>query len=618
MVGSGELLNQSFQKIILIIEFLFLTLALIITWNVPTTGFESSIYNSTPLVLWVALISSMIAGITIIVVNVSNSDIYRSNLWKYGFLLIFFCYTICLGLFMIRGYYMWCIDGDPASHIGWTNEILQNGHIPSDLFYPITHIYLSEINLVTSLNLVFLHKIVPFFFGLLFVGFVYIFVRVVSSSEIEPIIAGIITCTFITGWFLNLTPNLLANLFLPFALFLMFKYLKSGHSGWKVSFFIMLILYPVFHPLPAIFLGLILLTLWIPQKLLDLWKHLIDKKRDIRSHERMNMKLARPFLFLLTWFIFWYSLFYIWGYSVYQMYSRITTEEGASKFSNLASQVSNAQGYGYNVLEIFLKTYGHLLLLFILSLFTFLLLWKTVSRDQKQENIFSLYGPWGLLNIFIPALFLFNLTFAPLRFLFYQAILGIVFVAFLVSSMLIWGRENKRRFISQLTSIIVIVLMAGLLISGLLNLYPSPYNLTKNYETTQSEVSGAMFFFEYRNISVPVSGIDLHLGRFADLLLTPGEKSKQYLGAAQLKNKGMAPWHFGYNQNSSIAFSYDVKTNLILKQSDRALYTDYFPDMAKYRLFPQDFDRLKNDPGASFLYSNGGYDILTIRPTGKV
>ena len=193
MFNSGETYSQRLQKSILIILFLFLTVAVLITGNVPSAGFEPSIYNSTPLVLWIAIISSVIAGVSIVIVSISNSDFRRNNLWKYGFLLILLCYVIGLSLFIIRGYYMWGMIGDSANHLGWTNEILQSGHIPQSLFYPISHIFLSEISLITTLNPISLYLVISLFFSLLCVGFIYIFIRVLSPNKITPVIAGIIS-----------------------------------------------------------------------------------------------------------------------------------------------------------------------------------------------------------------------------------------------------------------------------------------------------------------------------------------------------------------------------------------------------------------------------------------
>ena len=59
---------------------------------------------------------------------------------------------------------MWCIGGDPASHLGWIKEILTTGETPLSLFYPIVHIYISEWVYVSGLDIIILHKIVPFIF----------------------------------------------------------------------------------------------------------------------------------------------------------------------------------------------------------------------------------------------------------------------------------------------------------------------------------------------------------------------------------------------------------------------------------------------------------------------
>jgi hypothetical protein len=241
----------------------------------------------------------------------------------------------------------------------------------------------------------------------------------------------------------------------------------------------------------------------------------------------------------------------------------------------------------------------------------FPLLWIAVSRKEKQENFFSLYGAFAAICLILPGLYLFKLTFSPYRFIFFIGLLGTVFTTYLVTYILIRSHTGKRGFLSGLTKIVVVILLVGLFLVGLLNLYPSPYNLTYTSQTTHAEVSGMIFFLEYRNVTIPVSGIIPAPGRFVDLLLTPEKKSVQNLNWYLAPNE-VAPWHFGYDQFPSVLFSYERETNLILTPRDKALYTDYVPDMAKYRFFSQDFERLKNDPGASLIYSNGGFDLLTI------
>jgi hypothetical protein len=114
-------------------------------------------------------------------------------------------------------------------------------------------------------------------------------------------------------------------------------------------------------------------------------------------------------------------------------------------------------------------------------------------------------------------------------------------------------------------------------------------------------------------MSVPVSGFAVAVGRFADLLLSQEKRSSQHL-PQYINKENYPPWHFGYDQFSSIGFLYNNETYLILPQKEKSRYTDYYPEMAEYRITVQDFERLQSDSSVNLLYSNGGFDFLTIVP----
>ena len=176
-------------------------------------------------------------------------------------------------------------------------------------------------------------------------------------------------------------------MFFPFALFLMFKYLKSNNFSWGILLYIMLLVYPVFHPLPSIMLGLILLTLWIPRKLHDLWNMIREKKQNLLNLNE-ELKGAIPFLFLIIWFIFWYSFYSIWGYTITEVYQTISAEGKPSKGQILTENIQYAQFYGFDVVEIFLKSYGELLLLSILSVLCFSCSGKRFQKSQNRKIFF--------------------------------------------------------------------------------------------------------------------------------------------------------------------------------------------------------------------------------------
>lgn len=611
MFSPSAIHRQSLLKVALIFLFSLLSVALVITWNTPATGYEVSIYRSTPLILWVSLISSVIAGIAIVSESITKNKLDQSYLWKIGFLLIFMSYAICLALFIIRGYYMWCLGGDPATHIGWIKETLTSGHTPIVVIYPITHIYISEIIFMTSLDLVILHKIIPLVFGLLCVVFMHVFARSLFSHLAEALLASVISCSLAFDWYLNLTPNALANLFFPFTLFLVVRYLQQNSWPWAIALSAVILLYPVFHPVPAIFMGVVFLTLWIPPILPEITSALNGKKRDAFKFRGFDSILVRPFLMLMIWFVSWISSFSLWGNTIRSMYQTISLEGEPSKMMDLMDQIKYAQGYGYSVIEVAIRQLWGAIILSILSAISLLLLWRSLSQGRCQnKSLFSFYGPFGMLAFIIPALYIFNLKFGPLRLVVYVSILGTIFAAYLLTYQLTRERKNSILHIASLKTSFVILVIFGLFLGGMLNLYPSPYNLTLSYQTTQSEFAGMAHVYEHRNVSIPLSGITVAPGRLSHSLLVPAERAAQRL-PLYLKEH-IAPWHFGYDRYSSISSSYDEETDVIIVQRDKVVYKNYFPEMAQYRFNTQDFERLLEDPGASLLYSNGGLELWKV------
>ena len=612
MFSPSAIQRQRFQKVALIILFLLLSVALIITWNTPATGYEASIYRSTPLILWVSLIASVIVGIALVVVAIAKDELEQNFLWKIGFLLVFMCYTICLALFIIRGYYMWCMTGDPASHIGWIKETINAGHVPTSIIYPITHICLSELVFFTGLDLVILHKIVPLTFGLLCVLFMYVLAKALFANYGGALLAGVVSCCLTFGWYHNLTPNGLSNMLIPFALFLIIKFLQKREWAWAIPLSAIIILYPVFHVLPAIVLGLVLLTLWIPAKLTEAIQNLREKKVHILKYNSEDLRLVFPFLLLLSWFIFWISSFQVFGYTIKDIYDTVALEEKETKGAAFLDQISYAQNYGYSVIEQALKVYGVQALLVLLSLLALLLLWREFTARGQNKSLFSFYGPFFAISFMMGILFIFNLPFGPFRFMIYISMLGTLFAAYFLSYFLVDRRSGNNPLLQKtsLKAPCVTVVITLLFLASTLILYPSPYNLGTSYHTTQSEVMGMTFFYDHRDVNVPVTGITVAPGRFSHAFLTPEEQSVQRL-PMYLEDR-IVPWHFGYDRHHTLAAHYTDEMNLILTQRDRQIYLDIFPDMAKFRFTEQDFEQLDYDPGISFLYSNGDFDLQKV------
>lgn len=599
--------GQCLQKCLLIISFSLLTFGLLKTWSLPASGYESSIYQSTPLILWISLIISVMFGISIVVFSLLGYDQNKNYLWKLGFILIIICYAISLSLFIIHGYYMWAISDDPSTHLGWISEIIQEGSIPRSIQYPVIHLYASQINLIADLNLIILHKILPLIFGILCIIFIYLTARAFSSSYILPVLAGIIGGSFWYGWYLNFTPNHLSNLIFPLLIFLIFKYIKDKNFGWGLLLLFGILLIPIFHPIPTVFCGSLMLTLGLFPFIITLLKK--ERKNCRQLFSINNRTLVLPFFILIIWFILWISMYRVWGDTTLSIYETIISEQTYSELSALSGQISSAKDYGYNVVEIILKKQGGLLVIYILSALSFPLLYNEYKQCKKEGNLILLFGPLAFLIVIIPLLLFFDLAFSPLRLLFYGALLGTFLSAYILWYLL--KKFNEASIYSSFVKIVVILLLVCLFFSGLLALYPSPYTLERNLQTTHSEVTGMNYYFKHRDLTIPLTGIYIAPGRFADLLLNTEEKLAHQF-PYYLKNE-IAPFHFGYDKSQSISANYEKETNLIITPVDKVMYTDIRPDMAVYRYDSQDFEHLKGDSGISLIYSNSGVEIWSIK-----
>ena len=157
---------------------------------------------------------------------------------------------------------------------------------PPKRIYPITHMYLSSINLITDYSIISLVKIVPLIFALLCVAYIYLSIRVIAVNPVEPIIGALISCTLIYGWYLDFVPNGLLTLFFPCALLLIFHSIKRNTKNWLILLLTVIFLFDCISSCSQlIFLGLVLLT--VPWALFCTYlpKNLSLKGRYSKNHE---------------------------------------------------------------------------------------------------------------------------------------------------------------------------------------------------------------------------------------------------------------------------------------------------------------------------------------------
>jgi hypothetical protein len=599
---------KTLVKIVATICFILLTIGIIVAWNSPTKGYESSIYTATPPIFWVAIVISLVVGIIFFIIQIAS----KNELQEFGFpwipfLLVFISFAALLSLTILRGYTLYA-GGDPITHIGRIQDLLLSGHVDNDNYYPVTHLLMAQLSEVSNISPILMAKFVPLIFSLLGVLYSYCLARIVLPERGQVIMSTILSMTFLTRWFVELTPNCLINLYFPLVLFVIIKTMQTRNIGWNIIVMIIIFLIPPFHIIVSFALILMLVGFQFTIRFAP---------KFYKDNSRLNIfkpKMGPALIWcLVVWGITWITSFSLFGYEISLVYNLISGE-GMSKIGALASQIEYSSAYNYSVIGMFIKIYGGILILIIFTVIAFIMLWKIRSFNSNGRLLFLLTGPFLLLGLGIIILYFGNFDFGPERLMVYIVIICNLFAAYALFRILKTKIVSvfNMRLSAYLLVIIVVLSLFGL---GSLKLYDSRYNLATNSQVTKTEISGMNWFLLKNNTEKYTTYLwNPQLSRYADLLLSTDERNqRQDINYSVYNHDTLKlPWHFGYELSAELGQNYYHDLYLILNQVDRSVYTDLFPEMAGIRFENSDFAKLEQDKSVDKLYTNGGIDSYYI------
>lgn len=608
------MLKYKIVKIFFISVFCLIALSALLAWSTPAIGYEVSIYSSTPQLFWVFTYSVMLTsfGLTCFFLQQDKSE--ASLYLKLCLIAIYLCYILINALFIIRGYYTWNMTGDTASHLGWTKDLMLEGHIPEHLFYPFLHIFLAELVNITQLDLVILHKFVPVIFGALFVPFMYVLAQsVFPKRHIGPFLIALMSCGFILPCTI-LAPNMNSNLIFPLMLMVYVITLRSSSRGYVILLSLVLIAAAIFHPITAFVLGLLIFSVFISRVLVN------------RDNKDLNLELllknrANLFAILLLgiWYFFWLLQFRYFGMTISNMHDSIT-QEVEVQYTVIGQAIENASTVGNNPIIEIIKRYGQQILVISLSSIGLASLFYHEHSSKHYYTLRMLGIPFLVIMVFMIAMVAAMGFVMAKRYLSYIMIIGVLFCAYLTISLL--NRMNEKRNLSSITPVIMVIGVICIVITlGFVDVYPSPYNAEGSYHATQMSIYGMGWFFEHRMVDTPLIGITVAPGRYADLLLSPIRRDEQNLpNYMYLEHKGgriddrRPPVHFGYTNSSSLGDYYNRETDLITNKQDIEYYTVTRPELGVLYWQGEDFQRLSDDPKVNKVYWNNDYTIWKLKP----
>lgn len=512
--------NNSINKLCLIFAFSTLTYLSLFVWNHPATNYEISIYSSTPFIFWLIVYFIMIISIIIIIYNIGFHEICLPKIHLIWLLVFFLSYSIICSLYVIRGYYMWNIEGDVGSHIKYINEIMQTGYINENLMYPYIHLLSVIFLYIFNSNIIFIHKILPVIFSLLFPIFMFLLSKYIFPRKSKNhVFVFLISCSFLIGN-LSLAPFKFSTLIFPMFLTVYFANLRNSKWEWRILLLICIFLSIVFHLIAGFTYGLLIATTCALSFIS------VKKFNSIALHSLNDLNISfTQIIFLIVCFFTWALQFLYIQWTINDMYTTLI-QSGIDEYNVISESINNAIYVGNNpIIEIF-KRYGLNIWVLLISFVSTILFIKKDYTSKENSILFVTYASFfSVIAFMIFIVMSMGFTMAS-RWLSYTQIIGAILCSYLFVY-IISSSKNKKNEYYLIKKLLTIFLLCGILTLGIISFYPSPFNGQASYHTTKQSVDAMKWFFNYRNVENPLIGISIAPGRYADYLLNKDERANQ-------------------------------------------------------------------------------------------
>ncbi|MDM8000355.1 MAG: hypothetical protein QUS33_10220 [Dehalococcoidia bacterium] len=586
-----------------IICLLLLAAALLIARNSPATGYELSVYASTPTLVWVFLLLAVVGGLFIIVHQVVTEDCESSRVWLAGFLVLLLAHVSLICVPYVRGYTTWF--GDNLSHWGHIKDILSAGHFTKFNSYPVTHVMLAQVVLVTGLPLSGVANLSTCFLSLGFVLSAYLLATAVLQDRGQQLlVAAVVAAVMPFGLYhVLLMPNGWSILLFPL---LLFAALKCEGLAYLVVALFMVVLYPFFHPLSSLMVAAALVTIVLLTLAL---RYVFGRPRKAATAPPLGRILtlaAINLAILLPWLL---------SFEEHVRRERLLWHQlltgGADVIGSMGESLEKVDVHGLGFLILLVKMYGVELILIGAALIGGILLMRqlrSAARDVRSLGLLSLLG----LMLLFGSLYLLYLVGTPglgaiggTRLLSYTMIPTAFLSAFCMHHF-VTRRHGPRVAMGVLC---VIILPA---ILSMLSLYDSPYRLRPNIQVTETEMAGMEWFIETKDRSLGSTYIMRPPDRFAHALL--GYEESQRRRSEFSSYAPQIPDHFGYGEFATLGDQYTRTTYAAITRFDTVVYSTVWRKVGRFT--QADFEQLQEDATVTKIYANGGLDVYLIRGLG--
>ncbi|MBX0288391.1 hypothetical protein EGH22_18840 [Halomicroarcula sp. F28] len=569
----------------------------------PATGYELSIYASTPALFWVGSTVALLVSILVVFSPATRGPrMLGAVLGGVGMLSI-------VSLPIIRGYY-YVGEADALSHLGTAMEMHAGVRGFTENRYPVVHTVGVVLHDVTGLPL----RHTMLLLIVVFIACFFVFVPLVVRELTDDLTA---TYVGLFSGFLLLPINHLAPsyrvhptsqaiLFAPVFLFAFLLLYKNRTWPRSVMFLLLAPTFVLLHPQQAASLVAFFGVIAVIQVLYDV--------RSGRAGAQMRSWVLPEVAAYAVTFWLWVQQLPVFQQNTEQV---IETLAGEIQFAeSTARRTGSLDSVGGSLPEVFMKLFFVSTAYILLTGVVLAVVVASVRRYRSNVPVDSIASDGGkeqilLLSLFgglVPVGLLFviylvgGLSDQYFRHLGLLMMFGTVLGAIGIGLVVRYVRQQRSATTARRLVVVALVVVTAL---SLPVVFSSPYIYDSSHHVTEAQVNGYETTFEYRAESIVFDDVRSPVFRYGRTLAdsSASETDFYYQGCPD----GI-PDHFN---NQSLRAYYEEPVYVPVTGADKVRDPELWDG---FRFNHSDFDYLRTEPGIDRVQANGEYALYRVEP----
>ncbi|WP_253737437.1 hypothetical protein [Halohasta salina] len=469
--------------------------ALVAAYSRPATGYELSIYRSTPVGFWIGVVVAGVLGLT-----VAFSPPAARGIRAIGLGLVTGVALAVFALPLVRGYFFYGA-GDSMTHLGWARELHAGTLSPLEFVYPGIHTtaaYLAELSgFALTDTLQFVPLVV---FPIVSVVFTALCVQYLTGNRWGLPVGVAVGLLLVPINHLSIHllahPSSQAVLFLPLVLYLVLRFVTAPDDGSTlgtpigIALAVVCVAMVFIHPQETLSLLLLLGGIAVVQLAATRWR----PTSRIARHRPIYAHAALTFLVFATW-LPQHDRPVGRIRFVASQFQQVGVTAGAESTD---TQAASLAALGGSIEELFVKLFGVALLVSVIAaaLMVAALLGRLDDRPTDRRALVT-YLTAGLVPLGFAFLAVFAADQGDHYFRFLGFIMGPVTILGAVGIVALVGRVDgvvSRRTVAAGLVVVLTVAMAAQAAA----IHPSPYYYQSNGHVTERSMAGHTVAFDHR------------------------------------------------------------------------------------------------------------------------